>query len=148
MSVAATKNRTQDYFDVTLEDAAPFKASLTVLRSSESPNRGKTWVVEAIENIDGVRARILLIVFPKTLANGDHDVIGEDKKDAVTIELVDYMDPSHPTSKLAVDGTITLNLDLANSRFTGEFDVQIEKFRNSSTSTSAEGKFDTSLTIS
>ncbi|RON10089.1 hypothetical protein BK659_09305 [Pseudomonas brassicacearum] len=146
MNVAAKKTSTQDYFDVTLEDAAPFQTSGTALRSSTSPNRGETWVVEATERDgDEKRLRVFLIVFSKTLSNGNHKV-GEDKQGHVTIELVDYTDPQNPTSQLAISGDINFQLDVTGSRFSGDFNVQIKKKDTHAHSTAADGQFDTLLT--
>ncbi len=146
MNVTAKKTRTQDYFDVILEDADPFKASVTTLRSSTSPNRGETWVVEATEkDRDEKRLRVFLIVFAKTLPKGNHHV-GEDKQNFVTIELVDYTDPQNPTSKLAISGNINFQLDVANSTFSGDFKAQIEVKGVGTLSTAADGEFDTLLT--
>lgn len=146
MSVAAKKTSTEDYFDVTLEGAPPFTASGTTLRSSTSPNRGETWVVEATEkDSDEKRLRVFLIVFSKTLSNGNHQV-GEDKPGFATIELVDYTDPQNPTSKLAISGDINFQLDVANSTFSGDFNAQIEVKGISTLSTTANGEFDTLLT--
>ncbi|WP_347905925.1 hypothetical protein [Pseudomonas purpurea] len=146
MNVAARNTRTQDYFDVTLEDAAPFKASGTALRSSTSPNRGETWVVEATEKDDDEkRLRVFIIVFSKTLTSGSHKV-GEDKQGFVSIELVDYTDPQNPASELAISGDIEIQLDVAGSHFSGDFTVQIKKKDAHARSTAADGKFDTLLT--
>ncbi|TVT80335.1 hypothetical protein [Pseudomonas sp. H3(2019)] len=146
MNVAAKKTSTQDYFDVTLEDAKPFKASVTGLRSSISPNRGRTWVVEATEkDSDEKRLRVFLIVFSQTLSNGSHPV-GEDKQGFVTIELVDYTDPQDLTSQLAESGNIDFQLDVAGSHFSGDFNAKIEKKEVKTVSTVADGKFDTLLT--
>ncbi|MGE8179352.1 hypothetical protein [Pseudomonas fluorescens] len=146
MSVAAKKTSTENFFSVTFEDAPPFTASGTTLRSSTSPNRGETWVVEATEkDSDEKRLRVFLIVFSKTLSNGNHPV-GEDKPSFVTIELVDYTDPQNPTSKLAISGNINFQLDVANSTFSGNFNVQIEVKGAGTLSTAADGEFDTLLT--
>ncbi|MGE8097043.1 hypothetical protein [Pseudomonas fluorescens] len=146
MSVAAKKTSTEDYFDVTLENAPTFKSSVTALRSSTSPNRGETWVVEATEkDSDEKRLRVFLIVFSKTLSDGSHQV-GEDKPGFVTIELVDYTDPQNPTSRLATSGNTNFQLDVAKSTFSGDFNVQIEVKGVSTLSITADGKFDTLLT--